>query len=62
MGQTADEAYIEERVKMTKYIGRLVGGVPFTIPDQHDWGWVGNLQHVNELLREIVYFIEGKDD
>ena len=44
-------------------IGDLLHDMPAPGVEEHpiDWGQVGNMTHVNELLSQIVAFLEGRD-
>jgi hypothetical protein len=60
--KTAEEAYIAEHQKardLLKRIGDLLQDQPAPGNDDHPihWGHVGNIEHVNTLLQEVVTFL-----
>ncbi len=44
-------------------IGELLSDMPAPGDDEHpiDWSYVGSMGHVNEMLCQVVAFLEGSD-
>jgi len=62
----AEAAYVEahERAReLLARIGELLSDMPAPGDDEHaiDWSHVGSMGHVNELLSQVVAFLDGSE-
>jgi len=62
----AEAAYVKahERAReLLACIGELLSDTPAPGDDEHpiDWSHVGSMGHVNEMLSQVVAFLEGSD-
>ena len=64
-GQTALDAYIEvvdEATKLSDRIAMFLADYGEVAPDDVDWGHAGSMNHVYDLLKQVVDFIGGDTD
>lgn len=62
----AEAAYVkayEQARELLACIGELLSDMPAPGDDEHpiDWSYVGSMGHVNEMLSQVVAFLEGSD-
>jgi len=62
----AEAAYLkvhEQARELLAWIGELLSDMPAPGDDEHpmDWLHVGSMGHVNELLSQLVAFLEGSE-